>query len=115
MSQVNHCPKLRHFVWVSFDLGVTGDYEGMYTWLGLHEAKECGDSVACFWYEHPGDLLEDMKHDLSDSVQLNGKSRVYVIRLVEGKMRGNFIVGLRRNAPWVGFAETGEPAEDTSA
>lgn len=106
---------MRHFVWVSFDLGVKGDYEGMYTWLGQHEAKECGDGVACFSYEHPRDLLQDMKDDLSASVELNGKSRVYVIRLVEGKMRGNFIFGRRRNAPWAGFAETGEQAEDTNA
>ena len=106
---------MRHFVWVSFDLGVKGDYEGMYAWLDQQDAKECGDSIACFWYDHPGDLLQDIKQDLSASVELNAKSRVYVIRLVEGKMRGSFIFGRRRNAPWAGFAATGEQGEDTNA
>lgn len=30
------------------NLGVQGDYEGLYAWLGEHRAKECGDSVAVF-------------------------------------------------------------------
>jgi hypothetical protein len=33
----------RAAVWISFDLGVRGDYEGMYAWLDTHNAKECGD------------------------------------------------------------------------
>jgi hypothetical protein len=31
-------------VWISYDLGVQADYEGMYAWLDEHQAKECGDS-----------------------------------------------------------------------
>ena len=37
--------KMKHFVWISFDLGVKGDYEGMYAWLDSKDAKECGDST----------------------------------------------------------------------
>jgi hypothetical protein len=105
---------VKNFVWVSFDLGVKGDYEGMYAWLDGHDAKECGDSVACFWYDHPSeDLLQDMKEDLNKSVELDiKKNRIYVIRLVKGKMKGNFLFGRRRNAPWVGVAATGEQDED---
>lgn len=56
---------MKKFVWVSFDLGVKGDYEGMYAWLDGCGAKECGDSVACFWYSHASkDLLKDMREDL---------------------------------------------------
>jgi hypothetical protein len=105
---------VKHFVWVSFDLGVKGDYEGMYTWLDSQGAKECGDSVACFLYNHPSkNLLQDMKEDLSRSIDLDTKkNRIYVIRNVEGKMKGNFIFGRRRNAPWAGVAATGEQGED---
>jgi hypothetical protein len=107
---------VRHFVWISFDLGVNGDYEDMYAWLDGHGAKECGDNMACFWYEHPGtDLLQDMKVDLDSSVELNAKKdRIYVIRLVEGQMKGSFIFGRRRNAPWNGVAGTGEQDDDTN-
>ena len=26
-------------VWISYDLGVRGDYEGLYAWLDAHDAK----------------------------------------------------------------------------
>ncbi len=106
---------MKNFVWVSFDLGVKGDYEGMYEWLDGHAAKECGDSVACFWYEHSGDLLRDMKEDLMNSVNLDAKkSRIYVIRLVDGRMKGGFIFGRRRSAPWAGSSGTGEQGDDNA-
>ena len=31
-------------IWISYDLGVRGDYEGLYAWLDSHGAKECGDT-----------------------------------------------------------------------
>jgi hypothetical protein len=105
---------MKHFVWVSFDLGVKGDYEGMYAWLDGNDAKECGDSIACFLYEHPtDDLLQDMKEDLSSRVELDTKkNRIYVIRLVDGEMKGTFIFGRRHNAPWAGVAATEAQIED---
>ena len=107
---------MKHFVWLSFDLGVKGDYEGMYAWLDSHNAKECGDSVACFWYEHAGDLLQNLQDDLKANVELDSKkNRIYVIRLAEGKMKGNFIFGRRRNSPWSGYADTGEQGDDASS
>jgi hypothetical protein len=105
---------MKQFVWVSFDLGVKGDYEGLYTWLDSHGAKECGDSLACFWYDHPTkDLLHDMTEDLNSSVTLDAKkNRIYIVRNVKGKMKGSFIFGRRRSAPWAGVAATGEQGED---
>lgn len=43
-------------IWLSYDLGVNGDYEGMYAWLDNHGAKECGGSVAYLQFTHDGDL-----------------------------------------------------------
>jgi hypothetical protein len=88
----------------------------MYAWLDGQGAKECGDSIACFWFKHESDdLLDDIKRDLRSNVELDEKkNRVYVIRLVKGKMKGSFIFGRRRNAPWAGFGETGEDTEDSS-
>ena len=37
---------MQRSIWLSYDLGVRGDYEGMYSWLENHAAKECGSSVA---------------------------------------------------------------------
>ena len=107
---------MKQLVWVSFDLGVKGDYEGMYEWLDRQGAKECGDSVAFFVYDHPGnDLLQDMKDDLNKSVELDSKkNRVYVIRIVDGKPKGSFIFGRRRSPPWAGVAVTGEQDDDNA-
>lgn len=38
-------------VWITYDLGVQGDYKGLYAWLDDHQATECGDSTAFFNYE----------------------------------------------------------------
>ena len=32
----------RSTIWISYDLGVRGDYENLYSWLDTHGAKECG-------------------------------------------------------------------------
>ena len=40
---------IRKAIWLSFDLGVAGDYPGLYKWLDEHDAVECGDSVAFFF------------------------------------------------------------------
>ncbi|MFH1115168.1 MAG: hypothetical protein V1792_14760 [Pseudomonadota bacterium] len=33
-------------VWIYFDLGINGDYEGMYEWLDKHNAHACGENFA---------------------------------------------------------------------
>ena len=35
-------------VWISFDLGVQGDYEGLYRWLDSFDARECGENLVLF-------------------------------------------------------------------
>lgn len=105
----------KHFVWLSFDLGVRGDYEGMYRWLDNKSAKECGDSLACFLYEYSGNLLNEIKKDLEKNLEINAKkTRIYVIRLADGKMKGRFIFGNRRSAPWTGYAENSSGDDDVS-
>lgn len=105
----------RNLVWLSYDLGVQGDYEGLYAWLDAHEAKECGDGLAAFRFEYSGDLLASLKSELSAAVSLDKRSRLYVIRLEHGSMKGKFLVGKRKNAPWIGFGPArGEEEEDAT-
>ena len=105
----------KNVVWLCFDLGVQGDYEGLYSWLDGHQAKECGDSLAWLSYEHSGDIVEDLKRDLKERVSIDRKSRMYVILFIGGKIRGRFLFGGRRSAPWTGYAPSEEPEEDTSS
>jgi hypothetical protein len=97
---------MKNAVWISFDLGVQADYEGMYAWLDEHQAKDCGDSLAFVNYEYTGSLLDALTSDLQNSVQITKRTRIYVIYREQEtkKMKGNFIFGGRKAPPWSGYA-----------
>ena len=97
---------MKSTIWLSYDLGVSGDYEGIYSWLENHGAKECGSSVAFLKnYEFEGDLLESLKADVEEAVTLNRRSRIYVIFSDDGRTRGRYLVGKRKSPPWTGFGD----------
>jgi hypothetical protein len=101
-------------IWISYDFGVRGDYEGIYTWLDNHGAIECGDSIAFLSYEFSGDLIQALKKDIKDSVDVTKKTRLYVIwrDLTTKKIKGRFILGTRKSPPWTGYARGEEEVED---
>ena len=99
-------------IWLSYDLGVQGDYEGLYAWLDDQQAKECGSSVAYFKYEFQGDLMESLRNDIEGAVSLNKRSRLYVIFKEEHRMKGAYLKGHRKTAPWEGHGANGEAVED---
>ena len=95
--------------WLSFDLGIKGDYNGMYYWLDSHHAFECGDSVAVFKFNASDKgFINEIKKDLEKHVKLNPTDRVYLLWRDEreNKSRGRFIFGARRTPPWAGYAPT---------
>lgn len=106
---------IKSAVWISYDLGVQGDYPGIYAWLDEHQARECGDNLAFLNYEHSGSLLESLTADLKRSVETTKRTRICVIyREQESKkMKGSFIFGSRKAPPWSGFAITAASAADS--
>ena len=109
------------WIWMSYDLGVSGDYEGLYAWLDDHNAKECGNSVAWFSFSHEGDtmesLIESLKAEIESVVSLNRRSRIYVIYVDvdDDKTRGRFIIGGRKSAPWDGFGMHEADSDDQAS
>ena len=95
-------------IWISYDLGVRGDYEGLYSWLDSHAAKECGDSVAVLTYAHSGDMAKVLKAELSEAFTIDKRTRVYVVyrEQTTNKNKGKFIFGGRRAAAWAGYASS---------
>ncbi|CAG0995272.1 hypothetical protein METP2_02874 [Methanosarcinales archaeon] len=84
--------------WLSFDLGLRGNYESLYEWLDAIEAKECGDNIATFITTKTRDQI---KEELSKI--LDEKARIY---LIDRKKGGQFIFGKRKvAAPWAGYGE----------
>jgi len=105
---------MKSVIWLSFDLGVRGDYEGIYEFLDAHQAKECGDNVAFLQFEHQGDLIDNLKATLKKFVKLDTRSRVYVVFPdPAGKYKGRFVKGSRKQAPWTGYATLTSEEEDT--
>lgn len=86
--------------WLSFDLGLRGNYENLYNWLDNCDAVECGDNIASFSTKKTrGEIKEELENIL------DGKARIYIIGRNElGKFVGRFILGSRKQAPWAGFA-----------
>jgi hypothetical protein len=101
-------------IWISFDLGVRGDYEGLYTWLDSKGAVECGSSFAFFSYDASGDMIESLKKEIEENVELNKKARIYIIYRdpKTKKTKGKFIFGTRKAPPWTGYAGVENQAEE---
>lgn len=97
-------------IWLSYDLGVKGDYQSFYAWLDNHKAIECGDSLAVIKYEVPeGATLPDkLKQDLDASITFSKTDRVYVIwkNDNDGNTKGRFIIGKRKASPWEGYGDS---------
>ncbi len=88
--------------WLSYDLGLRGDYDAFYTWLDAHEARECGDSAATF-------VSSDSREEIARSlVKVAPKrARLYLIgKRKNGKTVGGFVAGKRKAAPWAGYVQT---------
>lgn len=108
-------------VWLSFDLGIGGDYPGLYTWLDNHGAIECGESVAFFKYSidaaSEADLVTIVKKDIEAHVKLRAGDRLYIIRREvtarSCSVKGDFITGKRKGSPWEGYGDSDSSSSDS--
>lgn len=102
-------------IWISYDLGVKGDYANLYRWLDNSDAVECGDSVACIRLEVPQDIspADFVKDELDEIVTFAKSDRVYVIwRHHDEQIKGRFIFGKRKASPWQGYGDNEQIEDD---
>lgn len=103
-------------IWISYDLGIRGDYEGLYKWLDMHNAVETGNSCASFVMKFSSNDDSIVKKELLESLkEVDTKNaRIYFIRksVLDDKTgtRGGFLIGGRKSNPWEGYA--GKSSED---
>lgn len=99
-------------VWLTYDLGVKGDYQHLYAWLDDQKAIECGNNLAYFKYpidKDDDDLLKDkLREDLEKNVSFQPGDRIYIIRknTQEKFVAGSFIIGKRKATPWEGYGKS---------
>jgi hypothetical protein len=92
-------------IWLSYDLGIQGDYAGIYTWLDEQKATECGDSIATFLFDDRDDIKTTIKESLKKFVEFKKNDRIYLIfKNQKGNYTGSFIIGNRKSSPWEGYA-----------
>lgn len=106
-------------VWMSYDLGIQGDYNHLYAWLDNHGAIECGDSMAFFKYVIPQkmedpEFLDYIRADLEKSISFKPGDRVYLIRFdpKDNTYYGKFIIGKRKASPWEGYGDSDDNNSD---
>jgi len=101
-------------VWLVFDLGVKGDYEGLYSWLDAQGARECADSVASFTYSYTDDLVTELRTHLESVMTIDKKSRLYVVysNPETNRPKGSFLFGKRKSPPWTGYGPGSRQDED---
>jgi hypothetical protein len=110
----NGAQKAKSTVWISYDLGVRGDYENLYAWLDAHGAKECGDSLAVLTFEYKGSLADELKSELKKAFAVDKRTRVYVVyrERTTNRNKGIFLFGGRRSPAWTGYSSAGVVTED---
>lgn len=93
-------------IWLSYDLGLKGDYPGLYAFLDAQEARECGEGLAFFKRKAEEDMAESIRQELNKYMKAAATDRVYIVFLDEknGKLKGKFLFGKRKRALWEGYA-----------
>lgn len=111
---------MKKIIYLTYDLGVNGDYVGLYTWLAKLDAQECGENSCRFLYEFKTvsqdnsdddtkKALTELQAEAKRNVKLKVNDRIYVSSDFFAKdakrMIGAFIVGKRKQNPWQNYKQ----------
>jgi hypothetical protein len=98
--------------WLNYDFGLRGNYNGLFTFLDNNEAIECGNGLAYFTFSNPNkltldELIKKITSELAELVIPSPSDRIYLIWRDDSgtstKVKGKFIFGDRKTAPWNGY------------
>ena len=101
-------------IFICFDFGLRGDFEGLYQWLDEKEAQERGYGIAVIknysveaQIKTDLDFLNAVKLELSKVLKIGNSDRIYLIwNSFEGnKIKSGFLYGKGKQSPWTGFAQ----------
>jgi hypothetical protein len=92
-------------MWLTYDLGLRGDYESLYAWLDTQNAKECGDNAAFLVFSYKRDFIKELKKSLFEAFEGDNRTRIYLVYRSEEKDKpiGVWLKGNRKSPPWTGF------------
>lgn len=111
---------------INYDLGLRGDYKGLYKWLDKNKAEERGNCYAVIKeYNFPDEEFANeidpkskdkiffrfIQKDIKSFVNINQSDRIYLTFVGFGSdnLTGGFLFGKKHTAPWEGhFVESSE-------
>ena len=90
-------------IWLSYDLGIKGDYNGLYTYLDSVNATECGNSVAYFETEIEKEIAKEILLNLKSFCEIRKTDRLYLVMNKGTKTVSGFLLGKKQSPPWEGY------------
>lgn len=112
---------MKKSIFITFEFGIKGDYDSLYKWLDERNAVDRGYGLAfikdyTISQKISTDLefLKYMKGEISSKVKLGNSDRIYIIwnGIESSVMKGGFIHGKSKQAPWAGYAQNDSPSLD---
>ncbi len=102
-------------IWLLFEFAFGGDFESLFTFLDKHKAVECGETLAYLTFQYNNNLIDELKQEINKYVTLKKQDRMYLIFKENGKLKGKWLFGGRKKAPWAGYAFEDTEAVDDEA
>lgn len=97
----------KHII-LNYDLGLKGDYSGLYAFLDNHEALDTGNCNAAFAMQFSENefpiIYNELKEIIQKSVTIESTDRIYMLATdSSNNMRGQFLFGSRKRPIWEGY------------
>lgn len=95
------------YVILTYDLGISGDYKGLFKFMDSHEAIETAGNTGVFKFQYKANLKEELKSEIEKYVKINEGDRIYCFSkpVNENNFFGFFVAGGRVTPPWKGFSQ----------
>ena len=105
-------------IFISYDFGMKGDYDGLFKWLDENKAEERGYGIGFikeYNYKENSiktdiDFLRFVRSELKKRIKIGSSDRLYMIwnSLESSKIKAGFLFGKSKQSPWTGFAQNNQ-------
>lgn len=109
---------MKKTIFISYDFGLKGDYEGLFKWLDENEAEERGYGIGVikeYAYDEniiktDNDFFKFIKDELTQRIKVGSSDRLYMIwnSLESDKIKAGFLFGKHKQSPWTGYAQNNQ-------
>ena len=108
---------MKKTIFISYDFGMKGDYDGLYRWLDENNAEERGYGIGIIknYYCDSSvrtdlEFLRKIRSELVKKIKVGASDRIYVIwnSLEANTIKAGFVFGKGKQSPWAGYAQNNQ-------